>query len=71
MTLAGARQVPGPGQAELLASALTASGVDYSLEFYPARHGFAVPDNPTYDAAAAARHWEALHQLYRAHLQDP
>jgi dienelactone hydrolase len=32
-------------------------------------HGFAVPDNPTYDAQADARHWEALHGLYRAHLQ--
>ena len=55
-------------QAELLQSALTGSGVEHTLEFYPARHGFAVPDNPTYDAAANARHWEALNQLYRAHL---
>jgi hypothetical protein len=28
-----------------------------------------VPDNPTYDTEADARHWDALHQLYRAHLQ--
>jgi carboxymethylenebutenolidase len=56
------------GQAELLEGALTAAGVSHTLEFYPARHGFAVPDNPTYDAAANARHWEALDQLYRAHL---
>jgi carboxymethylenebutenolidase len=55
-------------QAELLESALTDAGVDHTLEFYPAHHGFAVPDNPTYDPEAAARHWEALHQLYRAHL---
>jgi carboxymethylenebutenolidase len=57
-------------QAELLQGALTGSGVDYTLEFYPARHGFAVPDNPTYDTEADARHWEALRQLYQAHLQD-
>jgi carboxymethylenebutenolidase len=57
-------------QAELLESALADSGVDHTLEFYPARHGFAVPDNPTYDPEANARHWEALHQLYRAYLQD-
>jgi carboxymethylenebutenolidase len=57
------------GQAGLLERALTDAGVDYTLEFYPARHGFAVPDNPTYDAQADARHWEALHGLYRAHLQ--
>ena len=57
------------GQARLLERALTDAGVDYTLEFYPARHGFAVPDNPTYDAQADARHWEALRGLYRAHLQ--
>src|SRR6266540_1800500 len=56
-------------QAELLESALTDAGVDHTLEFYPARHGFAVPDNPTYDTEADARHWEALRELYRAHLQ--
>jgi carboxymethylenebutenolidase len=57
-----------PAQAELLDSALTGSGVDHTVEFYPARHGFAVPDNPTYDPEADARHWAALHQLYQAHL---
>ena len=57
-----------PGQAGLLDSALTDAGVDHTLEFYPARHGFAVPDNLTYDTQADARHWEALHDLYRAHL---
>jgi carboxymethylenebutenolidase len=56
-------------QAELLESALADAGVDHALEFYPARHGFAVPDNLTYDTEADARHWEALHELYRAHLQ--
>jgi carboxymethylenebutenolidase len=57
------------GQAGLLESALTDAGVDHTVEFYPAHHGFAVPDNPTYDAEADARHWAALHELYRAHLQ--
>jgi carboxymethylenebutenolidase len=57
------------GQAGLLEHALTDAGVDHALEFYPARHGFAVPDNPTYDTQADARHWEALQKLYRAHLQ--
>jgi carboxymethylenebutenolidase len=55
-------------QAELLDRALTNAGVDHTVEFYPARHGFAVPDNPTYDAEAEARHWAALSALYRAHL---
>jgi carboxymethylenebutenolidase len=55
-------------QAELLERALTDAGVDHTIEFYPAHHGFAVPDNPTYDTAADARHWDALHELYQAHL---
>jgi carboxymethylenebutenolidase len=56
------------GQAGLLDRALTNAGVEHTVEFYPARHGFAVPDNPTYDAAAEARHWEALERLYRNRL---
>ncbi|HET9894437.1 MAG TPA: dienelactone hydrolase family protein [Streptosporangiaceae bacterium] len=56
------------GQADLLRAALAAAGVEHTVEFYPAKHGFAVPDNPTYDEAAAARHWDALRNLYQAHL---
>lgn len=55
-------------QAELLERALTEAEVRYTLEFYPARHGFAVPDNPTYDSQASARHWQALRRLYQASL---
>ena len=55
-------------QAALLESALARAGVDHTVEFYPARHGFAVPDNPTYDASASDRHWAALRDLYRARL---
>jgi carboxymethylenebutenolidase len=57
-----------PAQAELLEQALTDAGVDHTLEIYPALHGFAVPDNPTYDEAAATRHWQALEELYGAML---
>jgi carboxymethylenebutenolidase len=57
-----------PEQAELLDGALTAAGVTHTVEFYPAHHGFAVPDNDTYDEAASARHWAALQQLYQAAL---
>jgi carboxymethylenebutenolidase len=56
-------------QAELLERALTDAGVDHTVEFYPAHHGFAVPDNPTYNTEADARHWKALRELYRARLQ--
>ena len=55
-------------QAELLDRALTGAGVDHTVEFYPAHHGFAVPDNGTYDADADARHWDALQHLYQARL---
>lgn len=57
-----------PEQAELLESAFKAAGVDYTLETYPALHGFAVPDAPVYDASAAARHWEALRDLFGSTL---
>jgi carboxymethylenebutenolidase len=57
-------------QAGLLRDALAAAGVDFTVEFYPAKHGFAVPDNPTYDATAAARHWDALVRLYGSSLSQ-
>ena len=55
-------------QAQLLETALGDAGVGYTVEFYPAGHGFAVPDNPTYDREADARHWAALGRLYGTHL---
>jgi len=55
-------------QAELLDRALSDSGVDHIVEFYPAHHGFAMADNATYDADATARHWEALGRLYGSSL---
>jgi carboxymethylenebutenolidase len=68
--VAGAREDNSftPEQADLLAKALTAAHVDHTVEFYDARHGFAVPDNPTYDADADTRHWSALQRLYGDHL---
>ena len=50
-------------QHERLDSALTQAGVRHVIETYPAGHGFAVPDNPTYDADSEQRHWDALSQL--------
>jgi carboxymethylenebutenolidase len=52
--------------AETLDKALTAAGVEHMVEFYPAGHGFAVPDNPPYDKAADDRHWAALEKLFGA-----
>jgi carboxymethylenebutenolidase len=55
-------------QFERLSTALSDAGVDHTLVTYPAAHGFAVADNPTYDEAAAARHWQALENLYASTL---
>ncbi|HET9691495.1 MAG TPA: dienelactone hydrolase family protein [Acidimicrobiales bacterium] len=55
-------------QADLLGEALSAGGVTHEITFYDAHHGFAVPDNATFDEAAAARHWQALADLYGATL---
>ncbi|WP_067972167.1 dienelactone hydrolase family protein [Mycolicibacter icosiumassiliensis] len=55
-------------QAATLDEALRAAGVKHTVERYPAEHGFAVPDNPRYDAAAAARHWAAMRELFGATL---
>ncbi|MEZ4240698.1 MAG: dienelactone hydrolase family protein [Myxococcota bacterium] len=48
-----------------LREALDAAGVRYQLELYEgARHGFAVPDAPVFDAAAAERHYERVLALF-------
>jgi carboxymethylenebutenolidase len=50
-------------QFERLSKALTEAGLTHTLVTYPAAHGFAVPDNPTHDAAADQRHLEAMTAL--------
>lgn len=55
--------------ARRLEGALTAAGVRHTIEFYPALHGFAVPDNGAmYDESAAARHWEVTTREFGAAL---
>lgn len=54
--------------AATLEQALTAAGVEHTVEKYPAEHGFAVPDNPAYDASAAERHWTAMREFFAANL---
>jgi carboxymethylenebutenolidase len=56
-------------QFDRMSTALTDAAVDHILVTYPAAHGFAVPDNPTYDENAAARHWQALKDLYASTLR--
>jgi carboxymethylenebutenolidase len=53
-----------PEQADRLRKALTAAGVENTVEIYAgARHGYAPPDMPVYDEAAAERHWRELLRL--------
>ncbi len=56
------------GQADTLDNALSAVGVGHTIEFYAALHGFAVPDNATYEEQAAERHWAAMEYFFGAHL---
>ena len=53
---------------QTLAQALDAAHVVNIVETYPAKHGFVVSDNGSYDAAAAARHDVALEALFGATL---
>jgi carboxymethylenebutenolidase len=55
-------------QFDRLSAVLVGAAVDHELVTYPALHGFAVPDNPTYDESAATRHWKALESLYESAL---
>jgi carboxymethylenebutenolidase len=58
-----------PEHQGILASALGATHVAYQIELYRgAHHGFAVPDMPVYDEAAAERHWARLAALFASAL---
>ena len=65
--IAGADEDAGfpPEQAERLGAALTAAGVDNEVTIYAgARHGYAPPDMPVYNEAAAERHWTEMLKLF-------
>lgn len=51
-----------------LAEALTAADVRHTIETYPARHGFCIPDAPTYDPAQRERHHGAAAAFFHEHL---
>jgi len=57
-------------QKDLLEKDLTEAGVAHTIETYPAHHGFAVPDNASYDEAAAERHWQAMENLFGSVLSS-
>ncbi len=51
-------------QKNLLEESLNKAGVAHTIETYQAHHGFAVPDNPAFDAGAAERHWKATERFF-------
>jgi carboxymethylenebutenolidase len=56
-------------QKTLLEASLTEAHVNHLVETYAgAHHGFAVPDHPAFNAAAAQRHWDALLKLFQETL---
>ncbi len=58
-----------PEQSAILEKALTDAGVDHTIEWYSALHGFAVDDHATvYDESAAQRHWAAMREVFGQHL---
>jgi carboxymethylenebutenolidase len=53
-----------------LEDALSAAGVDHTIETYPAKHGWVFRDTPVFDAAAAERHWQSLVALMDAKVKS-
>ena len=51
-------------QKQRLADALTAAGVDHTIETYPAKHGWVPTDTPVHDEACTERHWRAVFELF-------
>jgi carboxymethylenebutenolidase len=61
-----------PEQADRLREALTAAGVENTVEIYKgARHGYAPPDMPVYNEEAAERHWREMLKLFDETLKAP
>ncbi len=59
-----------PEQADRLREALTAAGVENTVEIYAgAKHGYAPPDMPVYNEAASERHWREMLKLFEEKLK--
>jgi carboxymethylenebutenolidase len=71
--IAGADEDAGfpPEQAERLQKAFDDAGVDAEVTIYQgARHGYAPPDMPVYNEAAAERHWTEMLKLFGETLKE-
>jgi carboxymethylenebutenolidase len=56
-------------QKQRLDDALTAAGVDHTIETYPAKHGWVPNDTPVHDAAQAERHFQTMLALFDSVLK--
>ena len=55
---------------DALPGVMQAAGVNHRLEIYPGtEHGFAFPERPAYNKAAAERHWERMLELFQRRLK--
>lgn len=53
-----------------LPNVMQAAGVNHRIEIYPGtEHGFAFPERPVYNKAAAERHWERMLDLFQRRLK--
>ncbi len=57
-------------QKQRLEEALTKAGVAHTIEIYPAKHGWTMPDTPVYDAPSAERHFETMFALFDSVLRS-
>jgi carboxymethylenebutenolidase len=55
---------------DALPEIMSAAGVNHRIEIYPdSEHGFAFPQRPAYNKAAAERHWERMFALFDRRLR--
>ncbi len=55
---------------DALPETMRAAGVTHRIEIYPdSEHGFAFPQRPAYNKAAAERHWERMFALFDRRLR--
>ncbi len=55
---------------DALPKIMSAAGVNHRIEIYPnSEHGFAFPQRPVYNKAAAERHWERMFALFDRRLR--
>ncbi len=55
---------------DALPEIMSAAGIEHRIEIYPdSEHGFAFPQRPAYNKAAAERHWERMFALFDRRLR--